>query len=672
MQTDENLAFRGKAGRATLLFFAAAGLCWYFASQIAVLSIGTFAAVLLALPLAASTLVTLAALLAAPPPASSWILRWRHVLSNGLGRGWPITIPFAALPLTTWVPSALQDEASAVLLLVALLGATWLMTGEGRGCSGLIFRASAPDDAAFDVWRVGLLCAALSTAIVYLVIGSRVVEITQNDGAYYYGVARHMALSKRFEEPIVWHFLRLPEQVIHEPFDYWGPMTSLLLVPPMLVFGAQPETAFLTIAVVSAASLIAFWYLVCVALPLRYWASQLLALLLFAFSPAMIEYRFQPESIAIAQLFTLVSLVAFCRRRFVLAALFGFCIGLARGDGFVLFGLILLAILVEAARSPERGGRLAWAPLVAAGVCVATYIGWSLTSFGTMTPPGPRNVPQLRTYWAVFNFGPDEVRPHRPWTYRFTWDYLTSRIQIAWFCLRRIPFAPWPYWMLALVPPLLLLRRRRLAEVLIWCLFVVGLVIAAWLSGPGFYLGRAPYTFVPLAILAGALGADALLAYLDAWVKRGHRVRIRAVSAGAAVFGACCVIVGGLPLLDIPAAAAKPSYRRLVTLDQVLAGQTVASNVPWYMIAYTESPTVSIPFNGEKAIEAVLDRYDAHWLVVFGPPDWVRGKSRAVLERILAGEKTSIGRFHLRRVKTTYGPAVFRVEASLPAPEKRR
>jgi hypothetical protein len=58
-------------------------------------------------------------------------------------------------------------------------------------------------------------------------------------------------------------------------------------------------------------------------------------------------------------------------------------------------------------------------------------------------------------------------------------------------------------------------------------------------------------------------------------------------------------------------------------------------------------------------------RYPSHpvrWLVIFASPDWVRGRSRKVLRRILAGDKTTVGRFHLRRVQTPAGPAVFRVE----------
>jgi hypothetical protein len=83
----------------------------------------------------------------------------------------------------------------------------------------------------------------------------------------------------------------------------------------------------------------------------------------------------------------------------------------------------------------------------------------------------------------------------------------------------------------------------------------------------------------------------------------------------------------------------------------VLEGEPVVSNVPWYMIAYTDSPTVSIPFNGEAAIEAVLDRYRVRWMVIAGnPPLWVWGGSTETLRDVLAGKKTDVGRFRLERL----------------------
>src|SRR5881296_3116285 len=137
---------------------------------------------------------------------------------------------------------------------------------------------------------------------------------------------------------------------------------------------------------ISALSVIVFWYLVCVAWPLHHRVAQALALAFFAFSPAMVRYRFQPESIVLAELLVIAALVALCRRRLVLVVLCGFCIFLARGDGVILFGLLSLAALVEA-RSEGRP----LSPLVVTGIaCATTYVAWCVFAFGTLTPPGPQ------------------------------------------------------------------------------------------------------------------------------------------------------------------------------------------------------------------------------------------------------------------------------------------
>ena len=51
----------------------------------------------------------------------------------------------------------------------------------------------------------------LACAVLYLDRGLKAPAIWDNDGAYYYGVARHIARTGRLAEPIVWHFLAPPK-----------------------------------------------------------------------------------------------------------------------------------------------------------------------------------------------------------------------------------------------------------------------------------------------------------------------------------------------------------------------------------------------------------------------------------------------------------------------------
>ncbi len=81
------------------------------------------------------------------------------------------------------------------------------------------------------------------------------------------------------------------------------------------------------------------------------------------------------------------------------------------------------------------------------------------------------------------------------------------------------------------------------------------------------------------------------------------------------------------------------------------------------MLAYTRSPAVSIPNNGDHAIEDILARYDVRWKVIFGvPPMWCSAESCNVIKRMLAADGTDLGQFHMERVRVEEQlPAVFRV-----------
>jgi hypothetical protein len=585
---------------------------------------------------------------------------WREAVNDGLQRGWLALLLLGALPAVHALPSQHQAYARAVLLLIAL--ALWAGTIARRPAwpRGIALLAQSTS-ATIGAWEKCLLVFAAVVAIVYMVVASRVVEITYNDGAYYYGVARHIAVTGRLEEPIVWHFLHPPDRIVHAPFDYWGSMTSLLLVPPFVVFGATPRIAFLTMGAISSASLLTFWYLVCIALPLRHFVTQLLALAIFAFSPAMDVYRFQPESIAVAQLFILCALIAFCRRRSVLALLCGFGIFLTRSDAVILFALIFLAAIWQE-RTERAGDAWAWWTPVAGMTCVAAYMLWSFFSFGTLAPPASQALPFLPSYEHVYDYGVQYQRSPSDAGW-FTPTYLASRVRLAFDTMRSIPFTPASNWWLAMAAVgLFTLRGRGGGEKLI-CLLFIGYFVLVSVNGPGFAPFRTPYTFTPLVILVGALGIDALLSLVHAWSERARSYRVCALAVGAGVFAGCAALLLQLPALQrYPVLGNLPFQGDLTELDAVIHGAAVASNVPWYMIAYTQSPTVSVPFNGEDAIAEVLARYHVSWMVLARfPPPWGTGGSRAVLDQILAGKRTEVGGFRLERVPVNIKQDVYRV-----------
>src|SRR5712692_3957164 len=139
----------------------------------------------------------------------------------------------------------------------------------GDDCTRLLAR-QAPQRRMGTMWRRFLLVITLCLCAHYLAVGWVAVGNLDNDAAYYYGVARHIATTGRYEEPIIWQYLNPPATLIHRPFDYWQGLTALLLVPWLALFGATHHVALVTMAVISGLGLLAFYYLTVFALPLRH------------------------------------------------------------------------------------------------------------------------------------------------------------------------------------------------------------------------------------------------------------------------------------------------------------------------------------------------------------------------------------------------------------------
>ena len=247
-------------------------------------------------------------------------------------------------------------------------------------------------------WELALLGVSLISGILYLRLGYLSEGNFQNDSAYYYGVARHIALSRRIEEPIVWHMVDLPPTIRHAPFDYWGGLTPLVRAPALAVFGATPHVAFLAMAAISGLSVVLFWHLVCVALPLRYRALQALTLLAFAFSSSADTYRFDTESLPVHHCVLILAMIGLATDRLLLAVVAGFLLLLNRTDGMVLFIALTFVAALRARARPGGVRRVA----AAAGGLLTAYVVRNLISFRAPLPPGASAGTAIKDQWDLF------------------------------------------------------------------------------------------------------------------------------------------------------------------------------------------------------------------------------------------------------------------------------
>lgn len=548
----------------------------------------------------------------------------RRLLSRGLARIWPAAVPLALLPAAPGGTAIVLAFAAFALLAarVGTLAATPSTTGER---------------ARVGPFAPALLGFVLAVTILYLGVGASAHGSFQNDSAYYYGVARHMAETRRFEEPIVWHFVRPPRSLLHPPFDYWGGATSLLLAPVLALFGAKHETALLAMAAISAASVLAFWYLVSVAHPLRTGVAQAIAVIAFALSPALAIYRFDTESLPLFHLLLIASLIAFARRRFVISTALAFGLMLTRGDGTILFALLVLGALASAGGSPRAPRR---APiLLTAGLLLGAYVAYQWVSHRSLTPPGAAAAPFLAREVDLYSFGRPDL--HRP-----RWDFLTlayvkERSLLAFTSLREIRFGArrQEIWLAgAAIVALAWLRRRASFAGLVALLLLAGPIAVTCGSHAVFAPWRTLYTFVPLVVLGGAMGLDALLVGAEKASRPLRSTPIHGLILGACALAACHFTLEGSSAYGPrhPGVGGTHDIElELRALDAMLGGEPVASDRPWYIIANTHSPSLMLPENGEAAIAAALRRYGVRWVVLCSRPSGMRGAQRVfgALER---------------------------------------
>ena len=511
-------------------------------------------------------------------------------------------------------------------------------------------------------WELALLGVSLLVGVLYLRLGALSEGNFQNDSAYYFGVARHIALSRRIEEPIVWHMVNLPATLRHAPFDYWGGLTPLVLAPVLAVFGATQHVAFLGMAAVSGLSVILFWYLICVALPLRYRALSALTLLAFAFSPSADTYRFDTESLPVHHCVLILAMIGIATDRLLLAVVAGFLLLVNRTDGMVLFVAFTFVAALRARARPGGVRRVA----AAAGGLFTAYVLRNLISFHAPLPPGASAGTAVKDQWDLFALHLPRKPLSKLLLERAESAYLLQRIDLLIDYLRGRAILPaQPLWfMLAALPGITYFRRRSggLARAVPGVAFGAGLLIL-WASGPLAHEWRTLGAILPLLVLACGQGASASLDLLVTGTRRARPMGVAwpLLATAAAFVVAYPIAIRLQPYTGRVRASLYPKEMELEKLDPLLQGAPVAAVSPWYVMAHTHSPVVSVPEDGEASMVEILHKYRAEWIVVPTPGYAAMRGSGTVIAEMASGNRTSLGDLKVERVKVEGSLLVFRV-----------
>lgn len=566
---------------------------------------------------------------------------WRSTLKRLSQAGIPL-VPLAFLPFAARSPTwALALFAVALLAHCSTYGRSMADADpESRGDP-------------LNPFEVSLLGFCLLVLIVYVQIGARADGSFQNDSAYYFGVAKFMARTAKFQEPIVWHFLRKPAKLPTLPFDYWGGLTSVVLAPFLALFGQTHRVANVVMAVLSAGSVALFGYLLAVERLVRNRLVAAALLIGFALVPALSDFRFDTESIPLYHVLVLCTLLLALRGRWAWASFAAGLLYHVRPDALVVTLLVWAWALYQ---SRKRGG-LRRVVAVQAIVLVVT-LGYDLLAFGT--PFGVRAIAvRLPSQFFLYRWG------FHPQVHliasRLDQHSVAKRMGEVVRTLGDI--IPGGVVLLSLIVTagVMTLRDRardpQAVRALLWCLSLPCAMAIGIASGPMFAPWRTLHPLIPLVMLSGGCALDCLVRAVHPlegparWFRRAGAMSLSLVVA--------VMVVWHLSLYGYRASAPlRPRLLELRKLNGLLHGEVVASNLPWYVIADTDSPSVNIPVDGPRALEQVLKRYHARWILIMGRA-WSIRKAVAVLP--IRHAHTRLGEFSFQRRIAKAGFTLIRV-----------
>jgi hypothetical protein len=446
-------------------------------------------------------------------------------------------------------------------------------------------------------------------------------------------------------------------------------MTSLLLLPAMWIFNGDYRAAVVTMALISGASVFGFAYLLEHGFDVRSRWIRVLAVLVFAFAPAMQEYRLDTDSTPVMHLFLIMALIALTKARYALVCLIAAAFPFVRGDGAVIAAMLVSFALWRSLGKRAPPGELKRSVAICV-LCVVGYVLYSYAVFGAPTPPGASTALRLRRGVDLYTYG---FKPRRQlawiWAQRMSFDYFYYRATVALETMLEIIFvsAQSAWYGTILAGAILQFRRVNASVMLIFGLFFVA-PIALASAAPAVYASwRTLHVMVPVIVLAGALALDqietlARSRLLPALPDRIGMWLMRAVSLAAALF----FLSDLKPYTTRPESAIlRALQKKLVKIDQQLGGEPVLSMRPWFVIAYTRSPAVMMPVNGEEALAEVIRKYKVGWLLIEGRYT-LAGSTKDIIKALEGTKRWELDEFVLERTPNEARLPLFRVTEKQP------
>ncbi len=219
-----------------------------------------------------------------------------------------------------------------------------------------------------------------------------------HDPLHYYNLGRRLAQGQGFTIDYVWHYSRLPVDLVHAT-DHWMPLPGVAVALGMSLGGVSIQAA-LTLFLVSGAllPLLSFWACRLLDLPE---ACAWIAAAFTALNPELVLNSLRTDTTILNAALVCCGLLVFCRaldlQKRLLFAGSGILFGLAyltRNDSILFLPMLLVFALAASRLRPNRavhtGTLLA---LVAALLTVAPWLLRNLQEIGMLGSPASSRMP---------------------------------------------------------------------------------------------------------------------------------------------------------------------------------------------------------------------------------------------------------------------------------------
>ena len=282
------------------------------------------------------------------------------------------------------------------------------------------------------------------------------------DAYYYHNVAESLSRGDGFTDYVLWNFLDNPEGLPHPAFMYWMPLTSIVIYPFALLFGFSFRVAQVPFILLST---VLAWIAYQVSMDLSGRREQaVLSAILIAFSGFYSVFWVTTDSFA---LFAVVaSLALYTAGRgvkasragwFALSGGFAGLAHLARADGVLVLGAVLLTLLFHGWRRPGLRRNVLFYCLSAVLTYLVVVSPWLHRNWQEVGSPlggGGLQTLFLRDYDDLFSYGRKlTLSSYLAWGWS---AILKSKLQAVWFGFQNLlavnlmiflaPLTAWGLW----------------------------------------------------------------------------------------------------------------------------------------------------------------------------------------------------------------------------------